>query len=614
VEFGLTVVHADHRNRLRVASVHTRQLLRMSTPTGTQPLTFVVSFGSTGAPPQRFSLQPDGSKVVTIGRASKCDIVVKLAGISWSHAELRLMPPADSEKGQAHENRLGLVDLSSNGTGLKVPGGGIERIDKGACTAVPPGSIIIMPMKVKEEPNMDANSLRTCFAIDMVNSEPDATASESEQGCTKPADDMLKLENQVTEQCGNSGLAPPGDPPITCPAVGDALSHLSSERQQSPSELQVSRGPNLVDIGERPMEGEQPLQADCTSQHDESMQQRPSNGCLEQVSHETDSTQLTECRHPLDKVSTVAPRKKSPCPAEATEAEDSREICKKGGPSDLAEQTISEIRAPRPRDAQRMENRGSLCGAPLQNSCREVASQRSRRHASRSRSRRRSHSCGASRRSFHTGGRQLPSPCLRHHASRSRSSSRPRRKGRTRSCNRSCSRDERNNRQDCRSSRCRGSDKEKLQRPPVESRRAEVRGTGPLPKDRESARCEGYGDDAKANGHDRSHERRQRINCRRSRSSSSPRYDRCRGSLAGSKDNSEEEKPSSLKVPSWTRNQTQADRPVFHSRSKAAPPRPEERTRERSRRRQLQSPGRGRSPSKRRSPEARTDNSTKRML
>lgn len=90
------------------------------------------------------SVRCEEGQVLKIGRASKSDVVISSPGCSWVHAEMRLMPP--TQDGQL---RLGLRDISSNGTGLQLPGKTLERIPKGEDSWVPHGAMIALPMKMK---------------------------------------------------------------------------------------------------------------------------------------------------------------------------------------------------------------------------------------------------------------------------------------------------------------------------------------------------------------------------------------------------------------------------------------------------------------------------------
>lgn len=94
-----------------------------------------------------FQLQCEKDKVVKIGRGGKSDIAINCPGISWTHAELKLLPlDAEAEGGRL---QIGLRDVSSNGTGLQLPGGSVERLPKGQDTPLVDGALIYLPMRLK---------------------------------------------------------------------------------------------------------------------------------------------------------------------------------------------------------------------------------------------------------------------------------------------------------------------------------------------------------------------------------------------------------------------------------------------------------------------------------
>ena len=102
------------------------------------PVTFTIRFGANGGPPQTFSLFPDQKdRTVRIGRASANDVVIRLAGVSWNHAELKLADGADGKPA------LVVVDTSANSTGMKVPAGTVQKLKKGVETEVLNCSMLI---------------------------------------------------------------------------------------------------------------------------------------------------------------------------------------------------------------------------------------------------------------------------------------------------------------------------------------------------------------------------------------------------------------------------------------------------------------------------------------
>merc|ERR1712066_1058375 len=78
---------------------------------------------------------------VTIGRSAKTsDFAIDHEGVSNKHCELRF----------EHEV-LTICDVSSNGTGLALPGKTIERIEKGKPLPIEHGCKIALPMTVKKD-------------------------------------------------------------------------------------------------------------------------------------------------------------------------------------------------------------------------------------------------------------------------------------------------------------------------------------------------------------------------------------------------------------------------------------------------------------------------------
>uniref|UniRef100_A0A7S1WFL4 Ubiquitin-like domain-containing protein n=1 Tax=Alexandrium catenella TaxID=2925 RepID=A0A7S1WFL4_ALECA len=86
-----------------------------------------------------------------------------LPGISWFHAELKLLPESLGSK-NAGSTVLCVQDLSTNHTGLRPPGGSVEQLTKDVLTPVQDGSLFVLPLKVKST-EMDP-SKRMCFRID----------------------------------------------------------------------------------------------------------------------------------------------------------------------------------------------------------------------------------------------------------------------------------------------------------------------------------------------------------------------------------------------------------------------------------------------------------------
>jgi len=100
---------------------------------------------------------------VRIGRSKQNDVVLPLAGISWFHAELTLLSVGRSAHGPGGPV-LCVVDVSSNHTGLRPPGGSVELIPKGVPLPVQDGSLFVLPMRVKAHDTTP--SKRMCFRVD----------------------------------------------------------------------------------------------------------------------------------------------------------------------------------------------------------------------------------------------------------------------------------------------------------------------------------------------------------------------------------------------------------------------------------------------------------------
>lgn len=103
---------------------------------------------SSGSDVQRIPIFAIPGKAIKIGRNSKSDLLITSAGVSWLHAELHLVTPAEGEEANT-KPQLVVKDVSSNGTGLKIPGANLERLPKGEQTPVPDGSILALPIRVK---------------------------------------------------------------------------------------------------------------------------------------------------------------------------------------------------------------------------------------------------------------------------------------------------------------------------------------------------------------------------------------------------------------------------------------------------------------------------------
>ncbi|CAJ1455598.1 unnamed protein product, partial [Effrenium voratum] len=91
-------------------------------------------------------LQPEGDEedtVVRIGRCPKSAIVINHLGVSWVHAELRLVQLPDEEP------QLCVRDVSANGTGLQLGDEDIRWLPRDADTPFGFAEQIVLPQKVK---------------------------------------------------------------------------------------------------------------------------------------------------------------------------------------------------------------------------------------------------------------------------------------------------------------------------------------------------------------------------------------------------------------------------------------------------------------------------------
>lgn len=101
--------------------------------------------------PTHFELR--GDQVVRIGRATKNDVQCQSAGVSWHHVEFKLLPPTTSSPSGGAEGstalRLGIRDISSNGTGLQAPKGPFDRLAKNELVEVKDNSVVALPIRLK---------------------------------------------------------------------------------------------------------------------------------------------------------------------------------------------------------------------------------------------------------------------------------------------------------------------------------------------------------------------------------------------------------------------------------------------------------------------------------
>eukprot|EP00927_Polykrikos_kofoidii_P051243 TRINITY_DN4502_c0_g1_i3.p1 TRINITY_DN4502_c0_g1~~TRINITY_DN4502_c0_g1_i3.p1 ORF type:complete len:962 (-),score=158.00 TRINITY_DN4502_c0_g1_i3:78-2963(-) len=120
----------------------------------------------------RFDLCMGGREVITFGRDALSDVVCQLRGVSGSHCRLLLLPREDADL------RLGICDLSANGTGLRVPGSeGASRLKKNVATPVLDGCALLLPMKAMPKPGVAEETLRRWFRVRIAHSELPGTKS-----------------------------------------------------------------------------------------------------------------------------------------------------------------------------------------------------------------------------------------------------------------------------------------------------------------------------------------------------------------------------------------------------------------------------------------------------
>lgn len=92
------------------------------------------------------NLRCEEGQVIKIGRATKSQVPIASAAVSWLHAEMRLLPKAEGGRSL----RVGLRDVSSNGTGVQPRNAALERIPKGEDVPVPDGAMVALPMRLKK--------------------------------------------------------------------------------------------------------------------------------------------------------------------------------------------------------------------------------------------------------------------------------------------------------------------------------------------------------------------------------------------------------------------------------------------------------------------------------
>jgi len=155
-------------------------------------------------------------QVLKIGRATKSELAISSAGVSWVHAELRLLPKSDGEaEGQ---RQLGIRDISSNGTGLQLPGAELVRLTKGEDTPVPNGATLALPMRLK------AAEDQRFFSVHLGADASEAAAPSGDaEAAGKPAEEVAA---HVVDRAAQSGVCDiDSDSPAAAPAKRRSPEH-----------------------------------------------------------------------------------------------------------------------------------------------------------------------------------------------------------------------------------------------------------------------------------------------------------------------------------------------------------------------------------------------------
>jgi len=104
----------------------------------------------------------EGDKV-RMGRSPSCDICFEssrmVRKISWFHCEITAL--RDTKQGL----RLCIKDLSSNGTGVSLHGGSVQRLPSAEARDLNDGARIVLPVKASA-PSQEALLLRICNSTD----------------------------------------------------------------------------------------------------------------------------------------------------------------------------------------------------------------------------------------------------------------------------------------------------------------------------------------------------------------------------------------------------------------------------------------------------------------
>lgn len=122
---------------------------------------FALLFDNDDGSAKRFELR--ATETVRVGRHPKNEIVLTPLTISNLHLEFRFLQGSGAPK-------LGMCDLSANGTGVQAPGAAVSRLTKNVNVTVRDGSMVVVPMRQATEP--------TCFFVHLGTGPVPATAQQ----------------------------------------------------------------------------------------------------------------------------------------------------------------------------------------------------------------------------------------------------------------------------------------------------------------------------------------------------------------------------------------------------------------------------------------------------
>jgi len=111
-------------------------------------------------------MRPGVKEVIVVGRGRKTDVMFNLAGISWNHAEIRLVPRSVPDDG-AGPWQLSIRDTSSNGTAMQCPGKPMRALVKGVHTPLPHGATVCLPYRVLVENGQNEDDMRKHFTVQL---------------------------------------------------------------------------------------------------------------------------------------------------------------------------------------------------------------------------------------------------------------------------------------------------------------------------------------------------------------------------------------------------------------------------------------------------------------